>query len=76
MAQISPLLTFFDPNPDLSPAEIEKEFHQMVERNQALDDFLEGKLPATDVLDILEANGVDPVEYVTEVDSVLNLYLL
>ena len=76
MSEFSPLLTFFGPNPDLSPPEIEKEFNQMLERNQALDDFLEGKLPASDVLDILEANGVDPVEYVIEVDSVLNLNLL
>ena len=76
MTELSPFLTFFDPNPDLSPTEIEKEFNQMVERNQALDDFLGGKLPASDVLDILEANGVDPVEYVIEVDNLLNLNLL
>ena len=50
----------------------QREMQKMFERNNAIEDFLEGKLDPDSVLDLLEEHQINPADYVASVTSQLD----
>lgn len=64
-----PLWTFGDDNPDLDQSDIARDTDEMMRRNDAVEDFVLGKISGDDLLGIIDESGIDADEYL---DSVLD----
>lgn len=64
-----PFLTFVGQEGDPLYDSPEEEINEFFTRQNLIHDFLEGKTKADEVLDCLIEQGIDPGEYVEEVES-------
>lgn len=64
---IDPFLTFYRAHPDHNDQDARAETQLLFERQGAIEDFIEGKAQADEVLDRLEEQGIDAAAYVDSV---------
>ncbi|WOB42975.1 hypothetical protein HNI00_07265 [Thermoleptolyngbya oregonensis NK1-22] len=69
MTSLAPFLTMSIEHLDFNDQDAQDEIIRMMERNCAIAALLDGSMHPDDLLDLLEAQGLDPVQYVNEVDS-------
>lgn len=69
MLLLDPVTTYFRDNPDYSAADAMAESEALFERQQAIQDMLDGKVHPDAVLDILSDQGFDVDEYIDVVCS-------
>lgn len=72
---MNPFLTGYNDHPDYNEADHQAEFLRMVERNDAIQDLLDGKQSAGYVLDLLESQDIDPLVYVESVSEAVRFCL-
>jgi hypothetical protein len=76
MFYIDPLSTNFRDNPDFNDSDRDFEVGLLKVRQRAIDEVLRGELPPGDLLDLLESQQIDPVEYMdaatAAIESVIN----
>lgn len=60
----APLQTFLPENPDFNASDLQSEIEKLFERQKAIAKLTQGELLADDLLDLLEAQELDPVEFV------------
>lgn len=65
MDYLTPLLTNFRDDPDFNQSDFDAEFEAMLVRNRAIELMLTGEISVDDLLDVLESQEVDPLEYAT-----------
>lgn len=76
MHYLTPLSTDFRDDPDFNESDRAIEFESLRVRQRAIDDLLQGQISPADLLDLLEYQEIDPVEYMdaaTEaIETVIN----
>lgn len=60
---LDPLLTWRTESPDFNAADNQREIEFLFARQQAIDGMLAGTVPPDVVLDLLEFQGLNPIEY-------------
>jgi hypothetical protein len=66
---LTPFLTNPEWEPDFSELDTARAVREMRWRNRAIQNCIDGRLPAEELLDVLEATGLDPIEYVEAVEG-------
>lgn len=61
---MNPFLTGYNDHPDYNEADHQAEFERMCQRNDAIQDLLDGNQSPGYVLDLLESQDIDPLVYV------------
>lgn len=69
MDSTAPFLTISTECPDFDDQDTRLELARMMERNRAIAALVDGSMHPDDLLDLLEFQGLDPVQYVDEVES-------
>ncbi|MEB3338972.1 MAG: hypothetical protein VKJ46_15990 [Leptolyngbyaceae bacterium] len=59
-----PFTTYYGDDPDFNEADQRAEVEQLFQRQSMIEDVWEGLESADTLLDLLEFQGIDPVEYV------------
>jgi hypothetical protein len=76
MLYLAPLSTNFRENPDFNESDRSREFELLAVRQGAIEEVLRGELSPGDLLDLLESQEIDPLDYMeaaTEaIESVIN----
>lgn len=68
---LAPFNTFFTPTADMSLSDIQSEIERLYQRQKAIDACLHNELDEETLFDLLEAYGVDPVEWAeTSADNI------
>lgn len=70
-----PFITGYDWNPDYNDSDHEAEFQRMLQRNDVIEQFCEGTLPAEAVLETLHDQDIDPYVYVASVEEAVRYAL-
>lgn len=65
----APFLTLSIECPDFDDQDTRSELARMMERNRAIAALADGSMHPDELLDLLEFQGLDPVQYVDEVES-------
>lgn len=69
--RIAPFSTFFTPTTDMSLADIQAEIERLYQRQKAIDACVHGELDEETLFDLLESQGIDPVEWAeTSADNI------
>lgn len=63
--------TYFQPHPDYNFEDIVAESNRLFQRQRAIQAMLDGILPPDILLDMLDEHGIDPIEYVNSIATVL-----
>jgi hypothetical protein len=63
MFYLTPLSTNYRDDPDFNESDRRAEFDMMTVRQDAIEAVVEGKMHPRDLLDLLESQEIDPVEY-------------
>jgi hypothetical protein len=71
---LTALDTIWVPHPDYNQADAQIETMNLFSRQKAIHKLIEGKLGLTEVLDLLDDQGIDPSSYLEEVGE--NLHFL
>jgi hypothetical protein len=76
MHYLTTLSTNFRDDPDFNESDQASEFESLRVRQRAIDDLLQGKISPVDLLDLLEYQEIDPVEYMdaatAAIETVIN----
>jgi hypothetical protein len=73
---LAPFLTNPEWEPDFSERDNLRAIREMRWRNTAIQKCIDGKLSADDLLDVLEATGLDPIEYVEAVEGAVSALII
>jgi hypothetical protein len=68
MLCIEAFSTVYRDNPDYNAADELTEAQQLLQRQQMIGKFIKGEVDPDTLLDLLESQGFDPVEYVKQVE--------
>lgn len=66
---IEPFSTVYRENPDYNTADELTEAQLLLQRQGMIGQFIEGKVDAETLLDLLESQGFDPSEYIDQVEA-------
>lgn len=72
---IQPFLTYYRDNPDYNESDRSIEFASMLQRNAAVQDFLDGNIDDEHLIDLLESHNIDPQTYIETVEAEID-YLI
>jgi hypothetical protein len=72
----TPFLTNPEWEPDFSERDTARAVREMRWRNRAIQNCIDGRLSAEDLLDVLEATGLDPIEYVEAVEGAVSALII
>lgn len=61
---INPFTTYFRDNPDFNESDRLNEVANLIQRQDLIQSVAEDGAPLDELLDVLEFQGIDPVEYV------------
>lgn len=67
MLFIEPLSTYLIENPDFTEQDEQEEVKRLFARQQLIDAVARGEASAEDLLDMIEAHGIEPAAYVDSV---------
>lgn len=60
----APFQTFLPENPDFNASDLQTEIEKLFERQRAIAQLTQGEMLADDLLDLLEGQDLDPIEFV------------
>ena len=63
-----PFSTYFCENPDFDGADSQKQSEQLIQRQELIQQVVYGEEQINVLLDLLEQQGIDPVDYVSFVE--------
>ena len=75
MDLILPLSTFYRENPDYNLADSINETRLLIQRQGMVDKVLSGDEQPDTLLDLLDSQGLDPIEYINSVEFNVQLVL-
>ena len=75
MLAIEGLSTVLRESPDFNSSDSQHEINQLIVRQTAIQDCLTGEQHADVLLDILDSQGINPIEYVACVEQNINFLL-
>lgn len=72
---IQPFLTYYRDHPDYNEQDANEEFESMVQRNEAIQAFLDGEIDDEYLLDLLESHAISPDAYIESVEAEIDYFI-